>query len=141
MASLNNFQTRELRVVDLRMVQNPVFQGDSYSMSFKLNCKTNHFDEPGKDEKAASVECEIELAAYVPNSEDIYARIEFTGIGVFTADSSTPHEEFEKMLRINGLATMLPILRGIIYNVSNTLTIKAPMLIPNLNVHDVIWQN
>lgn len=141
MVSKNNFQTKELRILELKSSLNPQYERDQYTIEFEMHNETNQQSLGEGRDLAGTIRCKFKLSASDLNEENTYAIIEGVAVGVFTVDGSTDTDEFEKMLRINGMVTMLPMLRSSIFNVANTLTIRAPMIIPNVNVTAIQWND
>lgn len=141
MASKYNFQTKELRILELKSSLNPQYEGDQYTIQFEMHNETNQQSLGEGKDLAGTIRCRFKISASDSKDENIYAMIEGTAVGVFTVDPSTDSSEFEKMLRINGMVTMLPMLRSSVFNVANTLTVRAPMIIPNVNVTAIEWND
>ena len=140
MAGLNGFQIRDKKVTHMNVEVNPDFEAEQYRLDFKMHNTIKHCKASDDGQKTAKITCSIELKASCVGDEDnIYALIHVTDVGVFSVNADTSEEDFEKMLRINGMVTILPIVRGIIFNAANNLGIRAPMLVPNVNVTKMSW--
>ena len=140
MNSKHNFRTMDFRITELSSTLDPKYESEQYAVRFEMDNETKQHRETEKDALGA-IKCSFELTALDSSREHVYASIKGTALGAFAADSDISEDEFETMLRINGMVTILPMLRSSVYAIANTLTIRAPMIIPNINVTKLKWKN
>lgn len=137
--SKNDFKTRDLRMVEFSSHLNPQYDGEQYTATFTMRNGMHINDDTRDGNKLGSIRCSFELCAYVDDPEHVYASIKGTAIGQFSVNANTSSEEFQNMLRLNGILTILPMIRSSVYSISHLLTIKVPMIIPNLDVTKLNW--
>ena len=139
MASKNNFRTHELCIEEFSSNLFPKNQSTSYIQQFSIRCKLHINEDTADGTKTGIIRSSFILNACAQDSAEIYASIKGTVVGLFSVDAATPTHEFENMLRLNGMLTILPMMRSSIYSIGNLLTIRAPMIIPNLDVTQIEW--
>ncbi|HNX63131.1 MAG TPA: hypothetical protein PKN45_10865, partial [Candidatus Limiplasma sp.] len=106
-----------------------------------MNCSTKHAEQLHEGKRIARLFCDFEIELTPDNlRESSYAMLKITDVGTFEINPEITMDQFDKMLRLNGMATLIPIIRGIVLNVSSTLMVRIPMLVPNINVTQIEWE-
>ena len=58
-------------------------------------------------------------------------------IGSFKGPEDTSEEDFKKFLNLNGVATLLPLLRGAVASITQAINLPQPIVLPLFNVYNM----
>ena len=141
MTLASGFQIRENKVLKLEVTVNPKYESTQCCTEFSMTCATQHHSNVVNEKQAAKIECCIKIELFRdPDKKKKYVTVDVKDIGIFEAPSELSKDDFDRMLHLNGLTTMLPIIRGIVFNITSSLNIRSSVLIPNINVTKMTWE-
>ena len=92
------------------------------------------------DDGKTRLECNIS-AATMPLKGDLPCEVVFDlqviMIGRFNGPEDTSEADFKKFLNLNGVATLLPLLRGAVASITQAINLPQPIVLPLFNVYNM----
>lgn len=109
---------------------------DSSKFDFQLK---NHIHIQD-DERKGTIVTRI-TAKSSTDSVDDQVGISMLFAAIFHAGKNSDKDAFQKMLQLNGMATIIPIIRSIIATASTTLGFGGKVILPNIDITKLDWDN
>lgn len=116
-------------------IENPHVEMSSYN--FQLKNKI-HIQE---DERKGSITSLVTAVGSSDIDDESTVKIQLLFAALFRAASETDANNFSKMLSLNGMATIIPIIRSTLLTASSVLGIKGKVILPNIDVTKLEWNN
>lgn len=71
------------------------------------------------------------------NDQELLFNMEVVIVGVFIPLKVVSKEQFTRFLNLNGVATLIPILRSVIINITQSINLPQPIILPLINVYNM----
>ncbi|WP_299145926.1 hypothetical protein [uncultured Dialister sp.] len=92
------------------------------------------------DDGRTRLECNIS-ASTMPVEDDVPGEavfdLQIIMIGRFKGPKNISESDFKKFLNLNGVATLLPLLRGAVTSITQAINLPQPIVLPLFNVYNM----
>jgi len=126
-----DFEFEGYKIDNISFKLNPNFKGGAIGINLKFNIVPGISDDFKKG--SLSITADINHTNDSSESNALFSA-SVTMVGLFNNPSNASKEDFGRFLHLNGVATLMPFLRGAIADITRTANIP-PCVIPLINVY------
>lgn len=132
----SDFQMVDYSVLGFRYdVRDPAAQATAFH--FQLNNRIGI----AQAENKGSITSLVTVTGDKDLDEESAVKIQMLFSAAFRTADGADSGDFKRMLSLNGMATIIPIIRSTLLTASSVLGIKGKVILPNIDITKLEWSN